>query len=95
MANEGEQNIIQVAAFLGGAIQCPAWAKAVMKELFRAVGDVMALGQGGPPMGELLPFDGIRSHGARIRLKACGHGTIRWMAMQVFPVQHLRKTDRG
>ena len=64
MANEGEQNIIQVAAFLRGAIQGTLWAEAVMKELFRAVGDVMALDQGGPPMGELLPFDGIRSHGA-------------------------------
>ena len=64
MSNESKKNIIQVAAFLGGAIQGPVWAEAVMKELFRAVGDVMALGQCGPPMGELLPFDGIRSHGA-------------------------------
>ncbi len=77
MPYQRKENIVQVAAFLRSAIQGTLWAEAVMKELFRAVGDVMALGQGGPPMGELLPFDGIRSHGARIGLKACGHGTIR------------------
>ena len=77
MSNEGEQNIIQVSAFLRGAIQGSVWAEAVLKQLFNAVGDVMALGQSRPPVGELLPFDGIGSHDVWIRSEPCGHGTIR------------------
>jgi hypothetical protein len=77
MPNESKKNIIQVSAFLRGAIQGPVWAEAVLKQLFNAVGDVMALGQSRPPVGELLPFDGIGSHDAWIKSEACGHGTIR------------------
>ena len=77
MANESKKNILQIAAFLRGAIQGPVWAEAVLKQLLNAVGDVMALCQSRPPFGELLPFDGIRSHDVWIKSEACGHGTIR------------------
>ena len=77
MPNKSKEDIIQVAAFLCGAIQGLVWTQAVLKELFSTVGDVMALGQGSPPVSELLPFDGIRGHGMWIKSKACGHGTIR------------------
>ena len=77
MSNESKKNIIQVAAFLRGAIQGPVWAEAVLKQLLNAVGDVMALGQSRPPVGELLPFEGIGSHDVWVKSEACGHGTIR------------------
>jgi hypothetical protein len=64
MANEGKQNIIQIAAFLRGAIQGLIWTEAMLKKSFSTVGDVMTLGQSGPPVGELLPFARIGSHDA-------------------------------
>ena len=62
MANEGKENIIEIAAFLCGAIQGLIRAEAMLEKSFSAVRNVMALGQSGPPLGELLPFDGIGSH---------------------------------
>lgn len=77
MSNKSKKNIIQVSTFLRGAIQGPVWAEAVLKQLFNAIGDVVTLGQSRPPVGELLPFDGIGSHDVWIKSKTCGHGTIR------------------
>ena len=83
MADEGKQNIIQIAPFLRSAIQGLIRTKAMLKKSFRTVGDVMALGQSGPPVGELLPFDGIGSHDAWGKPEVWDHGTIRCMPMQV------------
>jgi hypothetical protein len=62
MANEGKQDIIQVAPFLRRAIQGLVRAETLLKKSCSPVGHVMTLGQSGPPVGELLPFDGIGSH---------------------------------
>lgn len=75
MTNEGEEQVIQVAAFFRRAIEDLVGSQALPKELFSAFGDVMALGQSGPPVGELLPFDGIGSHDRSIRAEICAHGT--------------------
>jgi hypothetical protein len=45
MSNQSKKNIVQVTAFLRGTLQGTVWAKALLKQLFNAVGDVMALGQ--------------------------------------------------
>jgi hypothetical protein len=38
---------------------------------------MMPLGQAGPPVGKLLPFDRIGSHDTWIKSEASSHGTIR------------------
>lgn len=75
MANQGKQQIIQVAAFLRGTIQGLVWAQALPEELISSFGDVMAQSQSRPPVGELLPFNGIGSHDSSIKAETCGHGT--------------------
>ena len=82
MANQGKQNIIEIAAFLCGAIQGLIGAEAMLKKSFSAPSDVMALGQSGPPLGELLPFDGIGSHEWAASREVSNYGTIRWMPKQ-------------
>ena len=77
MSNKSKEDIIQVAPFFGGAIQGLVWTHALLKEFFGTVSHVMALGQGSPPLSELLPFDGIGSHGIWIKPKVFGNGTIR------------------
>lgn len=77
MPNQRKEDIIQVAAFLGGAIQGLIWAQAPVEKFFSAVGHMMPLGQAGPPVGKLLPFDRIGSHDTWIKSEASSHGTIR------------------
>lgn len=69
MSNEGKQNIIQVPAFLCGAIQSLIGSEALLEKLFSTVSNVMVLCQRRPPGRELLPFEGIGSHDAEVKLK--------------------------